>query len=214
MKTILVLFLIGFVASASGQGFQLTGYAGYTIPAYLKGDFGKYSLEASPNYGVFGSFILPRVKGFPGSVNIEMQYNLQSSELNHQKKSPDSLVQLGGASMHSFLAGATMDFSRKQIKPFAGMMVGFTCLYPDAYTHMTRFTFSLLGGTRIALSQSMGLRLQGQIFFPTVYKDPDVGLEPMVAARTGVSPNAVVVCANFTGGIYYQFKSKNRELKK
>jgi len=214
MKTILVLLFIGSVASASAQGFQLTGYAGYTIPAVVKGDFGKYSLQASPNYGVFGSFVLPRVKGFPGNVNIELQYNLQNSELEQQKGNVDSLIQLGGASMHTVLGGATMDFSRKQIKPFAGVMVGFTCLYPDAYTHITRFTFSLLGGTRIALSESMGLRLQGQLFFPSVYNDPEVGLEPMAVARTGVAPNAVVICANFTGGIYYQFKSKSRELKK
>jgi len=214
MKTILVLLFIGWVASSSGQTFQVTGYAGYSVPATLKGNFGKYKLEQSPNYGVFASFILPGVKGFPGNVNIEMQYNLQSSELDQQKNNPDRLVELGTASLHSLLAGATMDFSRKKVKPFAGMLVGMSVLYPDAYPCVTRFTISVLGGARIAISPSVGFRFQGQVFFPSVYNDPDAGFEPMVAASTGVPPNAVVVCANFSGGIYYQFNSKTKQLTK
>ena len=64
MKTILVLLFIGWVASSSGQTFQVTGYAGYSVPATLKGNFGRYKLEQSPNYGVFASMILPVSKDF------------------------------------------------------------------------------------------------------------------------------------------------------
>ncbi len=193
MKTILLFILIVLSASSNAQHFQVSGYAGYSVPASVKGSFGKYQLDEGLNNGVIVSWILPE-------VNVEMQYNYQSSQLSHNN------VELGFASLHTILGGASMDLSKKKIKPFAGMMVGLSVLCPESYTKITRFTLSVLGGAKVELMSCMGLRFQGQVFLPTVYRDPDIGFEPMAAARNGIHSNSIVVCANFSGGIYVNIK--------
>lgn len=178
-------------------------YAGHTMPAVLKVNTGKYRADASMNYGAGVSIQVPGLKGIGKRMFAELQYNQQRTDLAYNKFSTDSNYRLGSIEMSSVLAGVSIEFSEKTVRPFAGLLFGASFLNDaggSSFPGVARITAAVHGGTKIALTSYAGLRLQAQLVMPAVYNNTDLGM------LNGVPPGAVVVSANFSGGLYIQVK--------
>jgi hypothetical protein len=170
-------------------------------------NFGKYRSGSGGNYGVMVSIAPANRKGIASQVYLELQYNYQQSPLRYTKYDVDSSYDLGTLRASTFLAGASTEFNSRNLRPFAGMLLGVTLLEAGvAFPDISRFTISFVCGTKMSLTPYMGLKVQVQLLMPVIYDDVDVGWEPGRGITTGIAPNGVILCANFSGGIYFQFK--------
>jgi hypothetical protein len=156
-KCSFILLLAAPLLLNAQHHFQAGVYSGYTLPAVLKVNMGRYRTEASMNYGVTISMSAPDLKGVASRVHLEMQYNHQGSELRYKKYSTDSVYNIGKVDVNTVLMGATTEFTSTQVKPYAGILAGVTFLNgSDAFPGIARFTMSLVGGAKVALTSYAG----------------------------------------------------------
>lgn len=64
----------------------------------------------------------------------------------------------------------------------------------------TKFAFSFKGGINYMFSESIGINLQGNLFFPVNYGGFYIG-----TGGAGISTGSTVILGGFSGGLVFRF---------
>jgi opacity protein-like surface antigen len=107
-----------------------------------------------------------------------------------------------------FLIGATRYFKEGKVKPFAGGGLGLVVLSPknenreiieSNISSSTKFAFSFKAGVNIMFSEVVGLKLQGDLFFPVNWAGVYVG-----PSGAGISTGSTVILGGFSAGLVFR----------
>ena len=200
--TIFVLvFMTTFLASA--QVFEITPSYGYQFGAKLGYGPNYLKLDDSGQFGVTVG-----VETYSGLM-VEFTYLNMSSELRLRDVvfAPFE-TKLSDLNVDWFMIGATRYFKTGKVKPFAGGNLGLVVVSPSnenreivdrGLQSTTKFAFSFKAGVNIMFTESIGLNLQGNLYFPVdwagVYVD---------SGGAGISTGSTVILGGFSGGLVFR----------
>ena len=157
------------LASAQSGRFELTPVAGYRLSNSFDwsetGNSGSLDVGSSWTAGLlFGWQISPMFDG-------EFHYDYAKTEVTGEYRTP--LASRSGSfdlGMHNFQFVGLFHFQppREKVRPFLGIGLGFAYLDPSnaALDSECKFSFSLHGGVKIAMSDRVGLRFDAR-WIPT-----------------------------------------------
>jgi opacity protein-like surface antigen len=206
-KLLLFLMLVSFF-NAISQSIEITPSYGYQFGAKL--GYGPNYLKIDDS-GQFG--ITLGVETYSGLM-AELTYINMSSELRLRDVifSPVE-SRLADLNIDWFLIGATRYFKEGKVKPFAGAGLGLVVVSPknenfdiveNNLNSTTRFAFNFKAGVSLMFSDVVGLKFQGDLFFPVnwagVYVGPD---------GAGISTGSTVILGGFSGGLVFRI-DKNK----
>jgi opacity protein-like surface antigen len=176
-------------------GYQFGAKLGYG-PNYLK-------MEDSGQFG-----ITLGVETYSGLM-AELTYINMSSELRLRDIvfAPFE-TRLSDLNVDWFLLGATKYFKEGKIKPFAGAGLGLVVVSPknenreiidNSLGSSTKFAFNFKAGVNIMFTEIIGLKLQGDLFFPVNWAGVYVG-----PGGAGISTGSTVILGGFSAGLVFR----------
>ena len=203
-KLILALTISLFYSLVSfGQVIELTTAYGYQFGA---------KVNYGPNYLKMNSSdefrVTLGVETYTGLM-AEFSYINMSAELSIRDVlyAPFETT-ISDLNADWFLIGATKYFKDGKIKPFAGGGLGIVVLTPknenrgfvnNNLDSSTRFAFSFKAGVNFMFTKTIGLNLQGDLFFPVNWAGVYVG-----PGGTGISTGSTVILGGFSGGLVFR----------
>lgn len=201
-KFALILSLFCSLSSFS-QVIELTAAYGYQFGAKINYGPNYLKMKASDQFRVNLG-----VETYSGLM-AEFSYINMSSELRLRDVlySPSEIT-ISDVNTDWFLIGATKYFKEGKIKPFAGGGLGIVVISPKNENRdfinydlnsATRFAFSLKAGVNVMFSKSIGINLQGDLFFPVNWAGVYVG-----PGGTGISTGSTFILGGFSGGLIFR----------
>lgn len=204
MKKKLLLFLMSAsFFSVIGQSIEITPSYGYQFGAKLGYGPNYLKIEDSGQFG-----ITLGVETYSGLM-AEFTYINMSSELRLRDVvfAPVE-TRLADLNIDWFLIGATRYFKQGKVKPFAGAGLGLVVVSPknenleiieNSLNSSTKFAFNFKAGVNIMFSEVVGLKLQGDLFFPVNWAGVYVG-----PGGAGISTGSTVILGGFSGGLVFR----------
>lgn len=212
MKKLSLLILISLVSfGAFGQAIEITPSYGYQFGAKLGYSSSYLKIKDSDQFG-----ITVGVETYSGLM-AELTYINMSSELRikdiYLNPPINFETRLSDLNADWFLIGATRYFKDGKVKPFAGASLGLVVVSPknenrellDDYNvrgnlnSTTRFAFSFKAGVNIMFTDTIGLNLQGNLYFPVNWAGVYVG-----PGGAGISTGSTVILGGFSGGLVFR----------
>jgi opacity protein-like surface antigen len=204
MKKKLLLFLMSAsFFSVIGQSIEITPSYGYQFGAKLGYGPNYLKIEDSGQFG-----ITLGVETYSGLM-AEFTYVNMSSELRLRDVvfAPVE-TRLADLNIDWFLIGATRYFKQGKVKPFAGAGLGLVVVSPknenleiidNNLNSSTKFAFNFKAGVNVMFSEVIGLKLQGDLFFPVNWAGVYVG-----PGGVGISTGSTVILGGFSGGLVFR----------
>lgn len=204
MKKLSLIVLMSFLFfNVNSQVIELTPTYGYQFGAKL--GYGPNYLKIQDS-GQFG--ITLGVETYSGLM-AEFTYINMSSELRVK----DFMFapfesRLADLNIDWFLIGATRYFKEGKVKPFAGAGMGLVVVSPknenleilsNGLNSTTKFAFNFKAGVNIMFSDVVGLKLQGDLFFPVNWAGVYIG-----PGGAGISTGSTVILGGFSGGLVFR----------
>ena len=199
-----LLFLFAFSTNLNAQAIEVIPSYGYQFGTRLNYGPNYVKLEDSGQFGI--------------SLGVELQTNLML-ELSYFNISSESRIRdvivapfetrLADINLDWFLVGATRYFKSGPLKPFAGGGLGLVVVSPSnenrdvvigSLNSSTRFAFSFKAGINYMFSESIGINLQGNLFFPVNYGGFYIG-----TGGAGISTGSTLILGGFSGGLVFRF---------
>ena len=204
MKKLLLVFLMfASFFNAVSQVIEVTPSYGYQFGAKL--GYGPNYLKIKDS-GQFG--ITLGIETYSGLM-AELTYINMSSELRLRDVvfAPRE-TRLADLNIDWFLIGATRYFKEGKVKPFAGAGMGLVVVSPknenleiidNNLNSSTKFAFNFKAGVNLMFSDVVGLKLQGDLFFPVNWAGVYVG-----PGGAGISTGSTVILGGFSGGLVFR----------
>jgi opacity protein-like surface antigen len=204
MKKLLLVFLtFASFFNATSQVIEITPTYGYQFGAKLGYGPNYLKIEDSGQFG-----ITLGIETYSGLM-AEVTYINMSSELRLRDVVFAPLeTRLSDLNIDWFLIGATRYFKQGKVKPFAGAGLGLVVVSPknenfdileNSLNSTTRFAFNFKAGVNIMFSEVVGLKLQGDLFFPVNWAGVYVG-----PGGAGISTGSTVILGGFSGGLVFR----------
>lgn len=212
MKKLSLFILMAFLSfSAMGQVIEITPSYGYQFGAKLGYSSSYLKMQSSDQFG-----ITLGVETYSGLM-AEITYTNMSSELRIRDSFLNPPInfetRLSDLNVDWFLIGATRYFKEGKVKPFAGGGLGLVVISPknenrdllDDYgirgsiDSSTRFAFNFKAGVNIMFTETIGLNLQGNLYFPVNWAGIYVG-----PGGAGISTGSTVILGGFSGGLVFR----------
>ena len=204
MKKLLLVFLaFASFLNATSQVIEITPTYGYQFGAKLGYGPNYLKIEDSGQFG-----ITLGIETYSGLM-AEVTYINMSSELRLRDVVFAPLeTRLSDLNIDWFLIGATRYFKQGKVKPFAGASLGLVVVSPknenfdileNSLNSTTRFAFNFKAGVNIMFSEVVGLKLQGDLFFPVNWAGVYVG-----PGGAGISTGSTVILGGFSGGLVFR----------
>jgi opacity protein-like surface antigen len=204
MKKLLVVFLmLAPFFNATSQVIEVTPSYGYQFGAKLGYGPNYLKIEDSGQFG-----ITLGIETYSGLM-AEFTYINMSSELRLRDVVFAPLeTRLADLNIDWFLVGATRYFKQGKVKPFAGAGMGLVVVSPknenleiidNSLNSTTKFAFNFKAGVNIMFSEVVGLKLQGDLFFPVNWAGVYVG-----PGGAGISTGSTVILGGFSGGLVFR----------
>jgi len=203
-KLNLILIIVLFYSLGSfGQVIEITPSYGYQFGAKLGYGPNYLKVKDSEQFG-----ITIGVETYTGLM-AEFTYLNMSTELRIK----DIIIApfesyLSDLNADWFLIGASKYFNTGKAKPFAGGGLGLVVVSPknenkdildDNLSSSTKFAFNFKTGVNIMFTKSVGLNLQGNLYFPVNWAGVYVG-----PGGAGVSTGSTVILGGFSGGLIFR----------
>lgn len=158
---------------AQGSGVELTVFAGYRSG----GDFNPvdgFSDIFEPGFEVQDGDVLGAALNIPFSNNLslELLYSRQDSELFVDEGLFGPNFKISNLDVTYAHVGLQYQWTPGQLRPFVGVGLGFANLSPDgpSLDHENRLSGNFNGGVKIFLSNHLGLRFDGRLFWADLNK--------------------------------------------
>ncbi len=207
-KAVMAMILItGFsVTSAIAQygydshRFEISPFAGYQFGGKLAIQAGTLSIKDAMNYGgVLDIYVRP---GF----QVELAYIRQDTELRLRDAFTGRTSPLFDMAVEYYQIGGLYEVRPGRVRPYGLVSAGLTHFNPKPKDRSSewRFSFGFGGGIKAFVTERIGFRFQGRLFFP--YFGAGGGLWCSVPGGCFVSLNGrLMLQADFTGGIFLAF---------
>jgi opacity protein-like surface antigen len=204
MKKLLLFILMSALSfNATSQAIELSPTYGYQFGAKLGYGPNYLKMEDSGQFG-----ITLGVETYSGLM-AEFTYINMSSELRLRDVvfAPFE-SRLADLNVDWFLIGATRYFKEGKVKPFAGAGLGLVVVSPknenreildNSLSSTTKFAFSFKAGVNIMFSDVVGLKLQGDLFFPVDWAGVYIG-----PGGAGISTGSTVILGGFSAGLVFR----------
>lgn len=170
--TALLTIVLVSANDLSAQVIEINGFAGYQLAGTAKGYYGELKLDNAMSYG--GRLAV----GLSTTTFVEFTYLRSDTEgryydyrdFNYGDKVPlsSNYIQIGGLQ--------EMDYGI--LSPFLTVTGGLTVWSPKNsgdFNTYTQFSFTVGGGTKIWISEMIGIRLQANMLMPLVYNGAGFG---------------------------------------
>jgi hypothetical protein len=191
---------------SNAQYVDIMPYAGYqfaaSVDVYSYNNAGKLRIKPAGNYGLDVDVVLPYndiaiSASFTNTqTNVTFQENLQAEE------------PLFNASQQYWMFGVSKEVDMDKIRPFGGLIFGWTTVNPDDATlsNLTKFTIGLRGGAKIFISDRIGIFARARLLLPVQWGGAGVWF----GGGSGISLNAgtSIVTGDAGGGIIISIGSK------
>ncbi|MCK5857531.1 MAG: hypothetical protein KAG64_08575 [Bacteroidales bacterium] len=215
MKRITLFLLVGLLSfsfnNAQAQTenkIELAPVVGYQFGGKVKYYEGEFRMDNAMNYGVYLNVLASQ------NHRVELSYSLMKTEAHFRPYGSylgDYRNWDGDVNIHYVLIGSHSEMPvSEKLTLFGGISLGATILgVQDAsVSDVWRFGLGVSGGLKIALSDRIGIRMQGRLLMPMYFAG--VGFYAGVGtggASSGLSMNAGVVAfqGDFQGGLYFGF---------
>lgn len=190
---------------AQEKNIELTPTISYMWGGSFSTLDGDIQLEDGAQYGV----IISRMTG--RGVFAELSYATLSTRATfvpYYLGFPSALDGFDiGLNVHYFQLGAIQQFDKGKAKPFLGIAAGAVLFHPredrfEGYSleDTWRFALSATGGIKIALSETVALRLQGRLFLPVYFTGGSVWIGTG-GASVGASGGIPIVQGDVGAGL-------------
>lgn len=160
----LLILMMLFLTPTLGfsQKIELTPMVGWELSGKATGEGVEMKFKDNVNYGIIAGL------QFKPDLFIEFNYTRIDTEAQVKPPQPPNYVEHFDIAMNYFLLGATQQFLDGRFHPFVNGSLGLTWLDPkeSGYDSVWLFTAALGAGAKIALSQKIGIRLQGRLLMP------------------------------------------------
>jgi len=167
-----LLTLMVFPAEdASAQIIEISPFAGYQIGGTLKGYYGDVKIDNAMSYGgrlAVGLSTTTFVEFTYLRSDTDAQYFGYSDGIGDKTPLSSNYIQLGGL----------QEMEMGILSPFITLAGGLAVWSPKNsgdFSTYTQFAFSLGGGTKIWITDNIGLRIQATMLMPLVYNGAGFG---------------------------------------
>ncbi len=201
MKKIkLVLLTVIFPALIYAQGVEVVPFAGYMFGGSVKYLEGKLKIEDGMDYGI--SLLVP----VETIMDVEINYTRMDSKASFSPYAGYPLLEYHETNLTTnyFQVGALKKFANQPAKavPFGSFSLGATWFSPseDGFQDVWRFSVALGLGTKIMLSDRVGIMLRGRLLMPMTFAGTSLYVG---TGGGGVSLNSWVapLQGDFNGGV-------------
>ena len=164
---------VGSPASAQKPRFEITPYYGYSFLGGFEIDdyeFGRLDLELDD------TSLQGLIVGIPVRRNLHLEFLVNEQETRFGLDEGPFLgaADLGPMDISYYHAGVTWTAPLGQVRPFASFRAGITRLAPDSDflpETESRFSVGLGGGTKIFLTDHIGLRFDARLLVTSTGDD-------------------------------------------
>ncbi len=218
MKKITLALLIGILGFTFGNlnaqadmKPELSAVVGYQFGGHMNFYEGEFRIDNGMNYGFMANVAVRP------DQRIEIAYSFMPTTFRFTAEpfaGPNYDSWEGDGTLHYFLIGSHSEYNTGgALTLFGGGSIGAAWMVVDKahYTsglpgtfdveNVARFAFGFTGGLKIALSEKVGIRLQGRLLMPTYFAGVGFYISP---GGSGLSLNsgAVLFQGDFQGGLY------------
>ncbi len=215
MKRFTIIILIGLLSlsfnSASAQTankIELAPMVGYQFGGRVQYYEGEFKMYDAMNYGVNLNFLVSQ------NNRVELTYSYMGTTARFTPYNSfigDYKNWNGDVNIHYITIGSHSELpTGKAVTLFGGVSLGASILdiKEPGISDVWRFAMGITGGLKIAVSDRIGIRLQGRLLMPMYFAG--IGMYAGIGtggASTGLSMNAGVVAfqGDLQGGLYFGF---------
>jgi len=211
LKKIIAVFVFIFAYEiANAQYVDIMPYGGYQFAAnvdvwYLNSS-GKLRIKPAGNYGLGIDVVLPFE-----DISISASFSNAQTYITFQE-SFQAEERLFDASQQYWMFGASKEIDMDRLRPFGGLILGWTTLNPDDPDHpersnVTKFTVGLRGGLKLFITDRIGLFARARLLLPVQWGGAGIwfgGGGSGVSLSTGTS----IVSGDVGGGLIISVGSK------
>lgn len=172
LMAFLIVMTIISVESVSAQIVEINGFAGYQLGGTAKGYYGEVKIDNAMSYGGRLAY------GLSTTTFVEFTYLRSDTEGRYW----DYRDQLFGSkvplSSNYIQLGALQEMDYGIFSPFLTLTGGLAVWSPKNagdFSTYTQFAFTVGGGTKIWISDMIGIRLQANMLMPLVYNGAGFG---------------------------------------
>ena len=196
----------GYAPAQKERRLELAAFAGYQLNSDVTTSAGTLQIDDAPGYGVALDWTL----GAGQQVELLWVYSATDVSLRAIPGSPGSAP--FPVDSHYFQLGGLYAVSRGKLEPFVSGSLGAALYVPGTIAldgggtlspaATWRFAFTLGGGVKIWLGDTIGLRLQARLLAPVLFSSGAFYSGPG-GATLAVSGGIPFVQGDFTAGLVF-----------
>ena len=209
-KLILSISLIVAYSVTNAQYVDIMPYVGYQFAAnvdvYYINNYGRLHFNPAGNYGLDVDVVLPY-----RDIAISLSFTNAQTDLTYRENlHPDT--ELFNVSQQYWMFGVSKEIDMDKLRPFGGMILGWTTVNPDdpdnpERGNVSKFTVGLKGGAKFFITDRIGLFARARLLLPVQWGGGGIwfgGGGPSISLSTGTS----IVSGDIGGGIILSIGSK------
>ena len=188
--------------------FELSPMVGYQLSGNIQYYQGEFRIQDAMNYGAYFNVLVARQQ------RLELGYSIMSTTaefIPYASYIGDYNRWTGDANIHYINIGGVGEIpTESAVTLFGGISLGATIfdIKEPGITDVWRMNLAVKGGLKIAVSDKVGIRLQGRLLMPMFFAG--AGFYAGIGtggASTGISMNAgvIVLQGDFQGGLVFGF---------
>jgi len=211
LKKIILLVLFTVTCQVSkAQYVDILPYAGYqfasNVDVWYGTTAGRLHINPAGNYGVGLDVVLPY-----NDIAISFSFtNAQTSLTYRGNFQPEE--ELFDASQQYYMFGVNKEVDMDKIRPFGGLILGWTTLNPDDpdepnRSNVTKFTIGLRGGVKFFISDRIGLFARVRMLLPVQWAGGGIWFGSG-GGGTSLSVGSSIISGDIGGGLIISLGSK------
>lgn len=170
--TALLTIVLVSANDLSAQVIEINGFAGYQLAGTAKGYYGELKLDNAMSYG--GRLAV----GLSTTTFVEFTYLRSDTEGRYYDYRDFTYGDKVPLSSNYIQIGGLQEMDYGILSPFLTVTGGLTVWSPKNsgdFNTYTQFSFTVGGGTKIWISDMIGIRLQANMLMPLVYNGAGFG---------------------------------------
>ena len=169
---VLAFFAACSTQDLSAQIIELNGFAGYQLGGTARGYYGEVKIDDAMSYG--GKLAV----GLSTTTFVEFSYIRSDTEGRYWDYRDQIFGDKVPLSSNYIQIGGLQEMDYGILSPFLTVTGGLTVWSPKNsgdFNTYTQFSFTVGGGTKIWISDMIGIRLQANMLMPLVYNGAGFG---------------------------------------
>ena len=210
MKKSIIIFIFSFLGiicnSAYSQHLEIVPLVNYQFPAgvdatwwnpnTLQYEYGRIRIQGNVNYGVGLNIPLP-MRG----ITVSASFTTMNSSVEWQPNF-GTKRNLFDATQEYWMFGFLKEIDRDQLRPYGGLILGWTTIRPDdpIYNNASKFSAGLEGGVKYFISNNVGILLHARLLIPVQWVGAGFSIGTG-GSGAGLSMGSSIVQGDIGGGI-------------